>query len=279
MKSIGVPSLLVTLALIVGTTFGRKTYLVKEEHKGRIPRVRNTNYPSYTYYENFDDEITIYYQAAIAAAWEWDQTMEEDQNGYPDIYHLKWKLFFKQSLYFKPLLSFPRAIYLEPEFQVQEFEFGFLFDTAYIYGLTGSAASTRIDYLCFSSMMNLSEILTTATLVMRFQECYKTLVNCIYNLQNFNGIDAKYFEECSQSSKTSITMLERTRAESNQDFFGSDDDDVLRTGTGCIERTPTFIGDLQTSLVSNLLSYVKQTYDFKNGEVQLINAQNLPEEQ
>ena len=116
MKSIGVPSLLVTLALIVGTTFGRKTYLVKEEHKGRIPKVRNTNYPSYTYYENFDDEITIYYQAAIAAAWEWDQTMEEDQNGYPDIYHLKWKLFFKQSLYFKPLLSFPRAIYLEPEF-------------------------------------------------------------------------------------------------------------------------------------------------------------------
>ena len=151
-----------------------------------------------------------------------------------------------------------------------------MFDTAYIYGLTG-VPGTRVDYLCFSSMMNRSEILTTATLVMRFQECYKTLVNCIYNLQNWNGIDAKYFDECSQSSKTSITMLERTSAESNTIFFGSDDDAVLRTGAGCIERTPRFVGDLQGTLVTNLFDYVKSAYGFKNGEVQLVDVSNLQE--
>ena len=122
--------------------------------------------------------------------------MTEDQNGYPDVYHLKLKIIFQQSLYFSPVISLPRMIYLEPELNVQEFEFGFIFDIAYFYDIDGQAPF-RADLLCLSSMINLSEILTTATLVMRFQECYKTLVNCIYNLKNWTGEDAKYFEECS----------------------------------------------------------------------------------
>ncbi len=225
MKS-GISSLFVTIALLLSGALARKTYLVKEAHKGSIPHVRATNYPSQTLYKNFDDEITIYYQAKLAAAWEWDQTMAEDQNGYPDVYHLKFKLLFKQSLYFSPVIDLPRMIYLEPEFQVQEFEFGFVFDIAYFYDINGD--NDRKDKLCLSSMINLTEVLTTATLVMRFQECYKTLVNCIYNMKNWTGENAKYFEECSQSSKTSITMLENTRAEQNVEFFGSGDDSVLR---------------------------------------------------
>ena len=122
--------------------------------------------------------------------------MTEDQNGYPDVSHLKLKIIFQQSLYFSPVISLPRMIYLEPELNVQEFEFGFIFDIAYFYDIDGQAPF-RADLLCLSSMINLSEILTTATLVMRFQECYKTLVNCIYNLKNWTGEDAKYFEECS----------------------------------------------------------------------------------
>ena len=45
---------------------------------------------------------------------------------------------------------------------------------------------------------------------MRFQECYKTLIKCMYNLDNWVGEDAKYFESCSQSSKTTITTFEKT---------------------------------------------------------------------
>jgi len=34
--------------------------------------------PEYIVFENADDDFIIKYNGAVAAAWEWDQTMEED---------------------------------------------------------------------------------------------------------------------------------------------------------------------------------------------------------
>ena len=54
-------------------------------------------------------------------------------------------------------------------------------------------------------------------------------MTCIYDIQNdWYNENAKYFEDCSQSSKTTITMYEKTREEKNFAIVGDPDEDVLR---------------------------------------------------
>ena len=110
--------LLAFAALLFSSVMARKSYLVKEEHRGRIPKIRATTYPQEIVYQNFDDDITVFYQAKTAAAWEWDQTMAENQDtsikALPDVYHLTLDIFLNQSVYFSPVINMPRLVYLEP---------------------------------------------------------------------------------------------------------------------------------------------------------------------
>lgn len=199
---------IVALALLSLTARARKSYLVKEEHQNKIPKVRATDYPYEEVYKNFDDDFTVYYQGAMSVGWEFDQTMSENQDSYPDVYHLTLDIVLKTSFYFSPVFNFPRLIYLEPIFEIQEFNFGYHIDMAkfWIY-------PSRNDLLCFSAMFRLDPITVLSTLIMRFQECYKTFWNCVYNLKNWTGEDALFFENCSQSSKTTITTFEKTYKE------------------------------------------------------------------
>lgn len=96
--------------------------------------------------------------------------MIENVYSMPDVYHLTLDIILKQSLYFSPPMSFPRLIYFEPVLKLDEFNIGFKFDLAkfWIY-------PNRQDLICISSMFRIEERHVIATLIMRFQECYKTL--------------------------------------------------------------------------------------------------------
>ena len=116
------------------------------------------------------------------------------------------------------------------------------------------------------------------TLIMRFQESYKTLWSCIYNLDNWTTEDAKYFEKFSQSSKTTMTTYLKEIDEESFGVIGSDKDATLRTGAGCTPGTgfwPLFIGDLQSQFVSNLWHYLAESANFEGGEFTLIDADNI----
>ena len=141
---------------------------------------------------------------------------------------------------------------------IDSFTIGYKFDLAKFWDYD----NREQDLICLSQMFSRSEVSITSTLVMRFQECYKTIINCIYNLDTFRGDDAKLFESCSQSSKTTITIYSLTAAESNVVVIGSDDDDVLREGGSECVPGDTFIpilpaGDLtSSSLIINTLYYI-----------------------
>ena len=162
--------ILAAFALLNGTSLARKSYLIKLAHKDQIPMVK-AGTPEYVIFENTDDDFIINYNGALAAAWDWGQTMEEDQNAFPDTYHLTLDIVFKQSLEFSPILSMPRLIYWEPALSVEEFTIGYKFDLAYFWEYPD-----RDDKLCLSSYFKIGERSIISTLVMRFQECYKTLV-------------------------------------------------------------------------------------------------------
>jgi len=193
---------LVCVAVVAMPVLGRKTYAVKEEFRGRVPALRATAYPQQQIYKNTDDKVIIYYQGKSSIGWAWSQTMTELITSLPDVYHLRLNIQAKNSFYLSPIIDFPRAIYLEPIFELKEFTFGYKIDLAYFWIYPTRSGK---DLLCISSMFDVSLIKAVSTLVIRLQECYKTLINCIYNLDNWNSDTALYFEKCSQSSKTTIT--------------------------------------------------------------------------
>lgn len=53
--------MLAMLVLLAGTAMARKSYLVKEAHRGGVPKLRATERPSHIFYENNDDHVTVYY--------------------------------------------------------------------------------------------------------------------------------------------------------------------------------------------------------------------------
>lgn len=118
-----------------------------------------------------------------------------------------------------------------------------------------------------------------STLVMRFQECYKTIWNCVYNLDNFRDEEtAKYFEKCSQSSKTTITMYEYDWEEKTMGVLGNDDDTELAQGINCSpgEGYRFFpIGDLggvENTFITNLYHFVAARSNYEGGELYNISA-------
>jgi hypothetical protein len=194
------------------------------------------------------------------------------------VYHLTLDIIFKSSFYLSPVFNFPRLIYLEPIFEVKEFTVGYKFDVAKFW-----VYPTRADLLCISSMFKIGERKVLSTLIMRFQECYKQLIKCMYNLDNWEGLDAKYFDKCSQSSKTTITTYEKDYLEQNYGVIGSIDDTVLRTGAGCspgkVSFLPFFIGDIQTKFVENFLHYMANKSGFAtSNEITLLDVANTSAE-
>lgn len=211
----------------------------------------------------------------MSVGWEFDQTMSENQDSYPDVYHLKLDIVLKTSFYFSPVFNFPRLIYLEPIFEVQEFDFGYHIDMAkfWIY-------PSRKDLLCFSAYLGLDPVTVLSTLIMRFQECYKTLWNCVYNLKNWTGEDSLIFESCSQSSKTTVTTFEKEYPERTFGVLGSQDDDTLRTGSLCTPGTgfwPLFpIDYVQQMVWDRMANYMaeKQGFGVKK-EVSLFDVEKM----
>lgn len=195
---------------------------------------------------------------------------------------------FTQNAFFSPILNMPRLIYLEPEIDISEFTVGYKLDLAKFWEYD---SGERKDEICISSMFRISERTITSNLVMRFQECYKTLVKCIYNLENFSGPDAKFFEDCSQSSKTTITMYEKNVDEFNAVQIGDADDSVLRFGSACKPGATVFpllpAGDIggtaAVSFFNNVMHYIAKVAAERNlvsGSRNIINvSSNMPEEE
>jgi len=156
--------LVAVLALLSSPVLARKSYLIKLDHKDRIPKLK-ASVAELVLYKDFDDDITLKYSGGADVGWEWTQTMTENQDALPDVYHLTLDIVFKQSAYFSPVLNMPRLIYLEPEVEVSEFTVGYKLDLAKFWEYT---SGERKDEICISSMFAISEMTITSNLVMRF---------------------------------------------------------------------------------------------------------------
>ena len=134
----------------------RKSYIVKNEYHGMRPKVQATNYPTYTVYQKDDgDEVSIKLKVQLSLGWEFDDEVEEDQDGAMSMYRMNFDILSKAMFYFSPLLSFPRFIYFEPSFEAAEFPIAFRTEMYYFYNVDSTSKPNR---MCWSIYLTVDEV-------------------------------------------------------------------------------------------------------------------------
>merc|ERR1719174_1579565 len=113
--------------------------------------------------------------------------------------------------------------------------------------------------MCFNLFFDIEEIEIDFQQILKFQDCYVTLIKCLYDWSQFTGPDAKIFDDCEQSSKEEITMFDTPFPEYTLYQLGQESETLQRQGYECkprIDIIPVLPQNPVTSkLIVNFLSY------------------------
>ena len=194
-------TLLSIVFLLFGTTMARKSYLVKQEHFKKVPRVMidDPNCESCAY-KTDEDEVCLGYEYQWKLGWEWSQDMIEN-----DRYELRLDILSQQKIILQPIISFPRFILNQYDAEVDEFKVQYSIEMKLYY-----LYPTRGDMMCFNLYFDVEEIPIKVQQILKFQDCYVTLIKCLYDWSQWTGKDAKFFDACEQSSKEEVVMFDET---------------------------------------------------------------------
>ena len=129
--------------------------------------------------ENDNDSICADWGMDWELGWNWYQEQEDDVH-----YRMRLELYTKQAAQFHPVFSMPRFYYNEQTWEVAEFKALFNIDFAFFY---------EYNYFCISMFYGYEDLDIELKMQMKMQECLKDLISCIYEFDNWTGIDAKWF--------------------------------------------------------------------------------------
>jgi hypothetical protein len=120
--------------------------------------------------------------------WDWVQEYYDNpltigiKDGW---YILGWEAFASQGGGFSSLFNMRRFYFNEVQFVIEQFKASVRFMMQYYY------TSRRT---CFYGYYFVDDYLMNFTMQMKFQECYKNLLNCIWSLDAWNTKYSKYID-------------------------------------------------------------------------------------
>lgn len=104
--------------------------------------------------------------------------------------------------------------------------------------------------------------------IIRFQNCYKSVILNLFDYTNWTGDDAVIFDKCVQSTKNEILMLDTTYGPYEIQIVGNAYKDQLENGVGCdIGGTVPFLlasSPFSNMVSSNLFSYALRQFNTGN---------------
>lgn len=151
---------------------------------------------SWCKFTNDDDSACVDYGLDWELGWNWYQEQEDDV-----LYRMRLELYTEQAATIHPLFSMPRFYYNEQTWKVDTFKAKFNVDFVFHY---------EYNYFCINLFYSYDDLDIELKMHMKMQECLKDVIECLFNLDNWTSIDAKWYGECSQSSQEYITMYELT---------------------------------------------------------------------
>jgi len=161
-------------------------------------------------------------------------------------------------LHLRPIISFPRFIFNQYDITVEEFniQYSIQMKLYYLY----QDGQTEGDKLCVNLFFNVEEMPVKLQQIVKFQDCYTLLIKCLYDWSQWTGTDAKFFDNCEQSSKEEIVMWEKDIEEISSYQLGTESERLQKAGEKCspqIDIIPLLPQNaVSTKLVMNALSWM-----------------------
>lgn len=103
-------------------------------------------------------------------------------------------------------------------------------------------------------------------MAIKLQDCYKVIISCLYDFENWTGEDAKYITECTQSSAEDYILYDYTDVESYKYYYGGPDKYAeIVDSTDCSPGKLSFFPvpglsgtKLQTTILGNLIGWMSR---------------------
>lgn len=138
----------------------------------------------------------------LQIGWEFNQAFgSEDDDAGEEIkyYQLEFAPYYRAHVYFQSILNMSRLYYNELTVDLSKFKMNIFFSV--ILNAKGQLC-TGVGY-----ENEVIEFLVNSA--SRFLDCYKVIIRDVCNLAaSWTGKDAKWFDECDQSTSTEIDLLE-----------------------------------------------------------------------
>lgn len=149
---------------------------------------------------NEDTRLCASYGVFFKMGWEYDQDWEDPSStvGYKDgYYQIKLKMYTEQEAQAASVFDVERLYYNQFRVTMERFKFWLGFDVSFWH------TTARI---CSHFYFFRDDFLIPIEMNMRFQECYKNIIGCLWDMDAWVGSNAKWIDQCRESSDEDIDI-------------------------------------------------------------------------
>lgn len=124
--------------------------------------------------------------------------------------------------------------------------------------------------MCISIFIIIEEMAMLSKMILRFQNCYKSVILNFFDYTNWTGDEAVFFDKCVQSTKNEILMVDTSYGPYEYGLFGNPYKDQLEAGIDCEGATINYAlkgSPISNMLFSNFLSYTMHQLNAGNKQL------------
>lgn len=155
-------------------------------------------------YETDDDQIGVDMDIFWEIGTEHLQDTTFDDETYGTEYKLDWTFYSEQEVNVRPTIKLERFILAQVEGQIEKFKATFVMDIR-MYNGNYSFQNMRN---CFDIYLFTEPIKFVSQFYFKGQECYKDVIECIWDFNNWAGFDARWIDKCKYSDDEQTVIWE-----------------------------------------------------------------------
>lgn len=189
-----------TLAMLAASSLALEKVTLKEDGHTRTHPIVEQLPCTICAVDSEYSQICLGYEVNSILGWKWEQTFYDDTSTPEEIdgyYHVYLKLYVQTKATLEPLLKLWEWMSLAAKGHVQPFKVGGFLQGSYY---TGSRRT------CINMGYIFEDLTIDVDMNLRLAQCYKDIIECYYNFENWTGPNAKWLEECTLSAPTQTNL-------------------------------------------------------------------------
>ncbi len=191
MKATAAIALLGIALINAPSAHARKTYEIKKVHKSEAPQLQAYD-DTYCLFDNGKYAWCFDHNFDVEWGFEWIQTYSTADS--IEYWRIRIHPYTQQYFIFHPELDLEDILYFETTYELTQFKASVFAELVMWYN----------GQICWGLGALVEDIIITITLAMKFEDCYKTIVESLTDWSQWTN--GKVFDDCSPSNDEQVTV-------------------------------------------------------------------------